>query len=157
MLSASGAQAALIVETLGEFSSPSHDYGTYYDDYLVGTFTYDLMGKIIVSANISTQWGNSANPTTARNELWLDGIKFADTHDYTPDPYITYYTPVSYDFAPSELAVLADGIAEFHTIQTSEFVVRLGETTLTIQTIPEPATMCLLGLGGLALLRKRRA
>jgi hypothetical protein len=155
MLSAGGAQATSISETLGEFSSPYHDYGTYYDDYLVGTFTYDLMGEIIVSASISGQWGNSAAYTTAHNELWLDAIQLADTHDYSPDPYYTYIVPWSYNF--TDFSVLEDGVAGFHTIQTSEFCVRLGVTTLTIETVPEPATICLLGLGGLALLKKRRA
>ena len=32
-----------------------------------------------------------------------------------------------------------------------------GRSNLTITPIPEPATLCLLGLGGLCLLRKRRA
>jgi len=157
MLGAVGqAEATIIVETLGEFSSPDHDYGTYYDDYLVGTFTYDLMGEIVVSATISGQWGNSECGTTAHNELWLDGVQLADTHDYSPDPHSTSITLWSYDFAAFEFSVLADGVAEFHTIQTSESVVRLGETTLMIETIPEPGTVCLLGLGGLSLIRRRR-
>ena len=144
----------VIVQTLDEFSSTYHVSGTYYDDYLVGTFNYDLMGEIIVSANISGQWGNSACYTTAHNELWLDGVKLADTHDYSPSPYNTNIVLWSYDF--TDFSVLEDGVAEFHTIQTSEYVVRLGETTLAIEIIPEPATICLLSLGGLALLRKRR-
>ena len=34
---------ANITVTLGEFSSPYHDTGTYYDSYDVGTFVYDPM------------------------------------------------------------------------------------------------------------------
>ena len=158
ILIVSSAQAGVtVIElTLPEYSSPYHSPGTYYDDYLVGTFNFDS-GLPIISATISGQWGNSLSGTTAHNELWLDGIKLADTHDYSPDPYYNG-GPWSYVFNPSELGVLADGIAELHTIQTSEYYVRLGETTLRLEVIPAPGAILLggIGVGLVGWLRRRR-
>lgn len=159
ILIVSSAQAGVtVIElTLPEYSSPFHDAGAYYDDYLVGTFNFSVYGPSIVSATISGQWGNTLSVTTAHNELWLDGIKLADTHDYSPDPYYNG-GPWSYDFAPSEFPVLADGIAELYTIQTSEYVVRLGETTLRIESIPAPGAILLssIGMAFVSWLRRRR-
>jgi len=59
ILIVSSAQAGVtVIElTLPEYNSPHHDPGTYYDDYLVGTFNFSVYGPSIVSATISGQWG----------------------------------------------------------------------------------------------------
>jgi hypothetical protein len=154
------AQAGTITLTLPEFSSPYHDPGTYYDTYKVGTFNFDLTGQVITSAVISGQWGNSGDPTTAHNELWITNPniaqRVANTHDYSPDP--SFNSNVLWSFTFSDFGVLSLGTADFYTVQTSEYYVRLGETTLTIETapVPLPPALLLFGSGLLGLVGLRR-
>ena len=153
-LSIASVSQAMITETIGEYSSP--EWTGVVTEYAVGDFSYDLTGLDIVSASISGQWGNSLVSHSAHNEMWIDGVLLANTHDYTPDPYDN---PVAwnYTFDVSEFDVLADGLASLSTIQTSEVKVRLAPTTLTIQTtvqttiqtqpVPVPGAFALTGIG----------
>ncbi len=150
------ATAGTICLTLPEFSSDYHAEGDYYDPYIVGAFTFDLTGYYIVSATISGQWGNSEAYTTAHNLLFVDGLQVASTYDYDPDPYFNGPTLWSYVF--SDFSTLEDGEAVFSTVQLTQYYVRLGETTLCIETtpIPVPPAVVLMGTGLVALLGARR-
>lgn len=145
-----------IVLTLGEFSSPMLNPGTYYVDYHVGDFSFALTGLDIVSATISGHWGTYHPPysTTAHNELWMDDILIANTLAYSPDPSHASYVSWSYTFDPSEYYIFEDNLVAFHTIQTRQYNVRLGVTTLTLQTVPEPGTVALLAVGAMMLKKK---
>jgi hypothetical protein len=44
-------------------------------------------------------------------------------------------------FAPGDLSLLADGTANLTSIQTSEYITRLGPTTLTIETASTSASV----------------
>lgn len=131
---------------------------------LVGTFSYTLPSdEAIVSAVIEGTFGNSVFPTSSGVDLYLDGLLVAQCVEFEqcwngPGPVNWRFT-----FDQSNFSLLEEGIAGLTAAQTSEFITRLGETTLTIETasepsasIPEPTTI--LGLlavvGGLFSLRK---
>jgi hypothetical protein len=61
----------------------------------------------------------------------------------TIDTYYKFYYKTLQDYTITEID---------HISQSDNF-----NCNLVINVIPEPATICLLGLGGLSLLRKRRA
>ncbi|MGW8255865.1 MAG: PEP-CTERM sorting domain-containing protein [Thermoguttaceae bacterium] len=142
--------AALITETLPEFNGTHHDIGDTYPlpPVHVGDFNYVIpLNNSIISATISGQWGNSEVPTSARNEIYADGIKVADTAEAPEDPY---YNKVPWSFSYTDFSSLTDGHVSLDAVQTSEFILRFGVTTLTIETqaVPEPSTLAMLaGLG----------
>lgn len=72
--------------------------------------------------------------------------------------------PFSYTFTNADLSALSSGTVDLTIEQLDSFVIRLGESTLTLTvsnpvSAPGPASWLLLGPGLLALgaLRKRRA
>lgn len=149
--------AATIVATLPEYNGA----GSFPATEFIGTFTYTIpVGELILSATVSGTLGNSAIPNTAVMDVLVDGLKVASCTS-PASPCWSGAVPLAwnYSFAPSEFSALLDGMADLTVNQIDCCIVRLGVSTLVIETgvIPEPSTYLLFGAGlaGIALLRRR--
>lgn len=128
----------------------------------VGTFNVVIpAGQPITAATLTGTFGNSVNGSSAATNLFLDGLPVAQClpaaacTGSAPGP-----TPFSFAFGAANLALLTDGAAVLTAVQTGPGTIRLGQLSLRIETIPEPATLVLLGTGiaGVgASLRRRRS
>lgn len=163
-VSASATYADNITVTLPDFNGPFTVGGTFPRPAAnVGTFNFTLPpGFQIGSVTLSGTFGNAVNGTTAPMTLFLDGVQMGQCAPAAPCTGAfgtTGPTPFSFDLSGASFSVLLDGSATLSFAQLGPGTARLGNLTLTIREIPEPATMLLLGSGvaGLAaFLRKRR-
>jgi hypothetical protein len=143
--------ASADIQTLPEFSGPqSFDDPGPFPTYVVGTFNI-LPGD--TSLSISGNFGNSMNSSTAGVDLYLGNILVAQCVENAgcwtgPGP-----TPWTDSLTPTQIALLGTGLVNFTAVQTAEFTIRLGETTLTQSAVtPEPGTIVMLGSGLLGLI-----
>jgi hypothetical protein len=164
LASALPVSAGPITSTIGEFDGPVLINPTYPQASLpIGTFTYVLPASPIVAASVSGFFGTVNSPSTALENLFVAGIQVAscasESADCWNDPS-GVQNAWTYTFTPSQFSALQGGSAVYSVVQTGDFQVESGITTLSITVAPEPATVGMIG-GGLSLLlffrRKRRA
>jgi hypothetical protein len=146
------------ISTLPEFNGPQFiDPGPYLPSSVVGTFMI-LPGDTAIT--ISGTFGNSLTGSTSGVDLYLGSILVAQCVQFTAcyNNLTKTPTPWSTTLSPAQMASLGTGMVDFTVVETSQFYVRLGETTLTqiTATAPEPSSLLLLGTGAFCVLRVLR-
>ena len=160
LVAACAADAATFVRTFPELDGPPAGSALGpFPTLAVGTVTFPVpAGHTVVAAVVSGFWGTSTIPEegTAGVNVVLDGVLVAQCVKPSPGCWgnSSGQRPWNYVLGPSELAALNDGVATMTAVQTSDITVRLGTSTLIVETgpVPPPPTVpTLSALGLLAL------
>jgi hypothetical protein len=135
--------------TLPEYSGTGNydDPGPYQPPTVVGTFDITPGDTGIT---ISGTFGNSTVGSSAGVDLYLGSILVGQCVENAA--CYTSVVPWSDTLTAVQIAELGTGIVDFTAIQTSQFTIQLGETTLVQTTAtPEPSSLLLFGSGALAM------
>ena len=150
------------ISTLPEFNGGQYfDPGPYLPSTVIGTFMI-LPGD--TSITIFGTFGNSLTGSTSGVDLYLGSLLVAQCVQFTAcyNNLTKTPTPWSMTLSASQMALLGTGSVDFSVVETSQYYVRLGVTTLTqvTATAPEPSSLLLFGTGvfcAVGLLRRRFA
>ena len=156
-----------IVSTLPAYSGSFNNTGPFpLAPVTVGTFSDPaVLVSSIIGATIGGTFGNSAYPNSSGVNVYADGVLLASCPQWPANlvPCNSGSSPTawSFSFPAADFSLLASGNVDLTAVQTSGNIIRLGQTTLNITTVPEPRSwiFALAGLAGLAiygLLNKRR-
>jgi hypothetical protein len=138
------------IQTLGAYDGTlfSIDPGPFDPPTVVGTFNI-LAGD--TSLTISGFFGNSnLFPNSSGVQIFLGSILVAECVEFTTCYTSLTQTAWTDTLTGADLAALGTGPVDLTAVQTSQFTVRLGVTTLdqvTATATPEPSSLALLCLG----------
>ena len=140
------------IQTLGQYTGTNYynDPGPYQPPTVIGTFNI-LPGD--TSIDLTGTFGNSVNSSSAGENLFLGDVEVASCVEfaYCYENLSGTPTPWSYDLTSAQIAALGTGIVDFTVVQTSQFLIQVGETTLDqapgTAITPEPGSLMLLGTG----------
>jgi hypothetical protein len=157
--------------SVGEPAPFNQFRGNDYDTPFSESWTFNYSAQAVTSATLTLGIfdHDSAAPGSQLSSFTVDSINISSVLDILFEGSggrQNEYNIYTINLPASTFVSLSDGIAAFTlTLQgpgledggglTSENGAGLDFATLTV--VPEPATICLLSLGGLALIRKRRS
>ena len=130
-------QASTVTSTVPAYNGAFLPAGPFPQPAVtVGTFTYAVpAGEVIVGAMISGHFGNSVLPNSSGVDVFLNGVLVGRCVRLAAC-YVGAGASWSHTFSSSEArSLLGSGSAVLTAVQTSESVIRLAPTTLTIQTL----------------------
>ena len=146
----------------GAWSEPQHDFDVYQADHVVPfSFTFPLAAGEQVTAAWLTMGLRYVIGTIDSDKLWLYTMPDNQLWDYRYDDL--GWLPIPSSPTVERTVDLANVLGDDHLdlLQDRMFDAFLQDdcavdyAILTIEVIPGPASMALLGLGSLALLRRR--
>ena len=153
------AAAATSIVAFPEVNGPANPSGPFpAPPIIVATRTFTVpQGEQVVSAEISGSWGSSGDPnSTAGVDVVVNGVVVASC--VKPDPECwkgdVGQRPWNHKFKGTELVALNGGAATMSAVQTSDLNVRIGVSTLVVETGTPPIVPALspAGLAALAAL-----
>jgi len=137
------------------------DPGPYQPSTVIGTFDI-LTGDTSIS--LTGAFGSGDTPdlsSSAGEDLYLGSVLVASCVEFTYCYNNTSGTPTpwSYTLTADDISSLGTGIVDFTVVQTSQYLVEVGATTLDqvggtssgAAAAPEPTSLMLLGTGVLGL------